>query len=71
MHAVFQDGFERICATLIFRNAFPDLFATMEMIKDSPVIVANFINHATDIYNWLISNAYYMNNMSCLVSILK
>src|SRR5713226_1539052 len=47
LHAVFQDAFNRICATLLFTNAFPDVFATVEMIRDSLISLAELNDHVT------------------------
>jgi len=69
LHAVFQDAFNRICATLLFTNAFPDVFATIKMIRDSLISLAELNDHMTNIHSRLLDNVSYANSMSHLVSL--
>jgi hypothetical protein len=68
MHAVFQEAFERICATLLFRDAFPDVYGMLEMVRDGLVTAAESNDHAMNIYHRLLCDSYYANNMGHLVS---
>src|SRR5712692_9420888 len=69
MHAVFQDSFDRIHVALLFGNAFPDVYETTEMIRESLVDVAKANEHATNIHQCLLGNTDYTINMSHLVSL--
>jgi hypothetical protein len=69
MRAVFQEAFERIRADMVFKNVFPNIYETIEMITDSLMKVAESNDRATNIYNRLALNADYSNNMSRLVGL--
>ncbi len=47
MRAVFQDAFERIHAAMVFRNAFSNVYETIEMITDNLMTAAKFNEQAT------------------------
>ncbi|KAN0105102.1 hypothetical protein V8E52_011375, partial [Russula decolorans] len=66
MRAVFQEAFERIRADMVFKNAFPNIYETIEMITDSLIKAAESNDRATNIYNRLALDADYSNNMSRL-----
>jgi hypothetical protein len=51
MHAVFQEAFKRIHATLLFRDAFPDVYGMLEMVRDGLVTAAESNDCMTDIYH--------------------
>ncbi|KAN0123634.1 hypothetical protein V8E52_002966 [Russula decolorans] len=67
MRAVFQEAFERIRADMVFKNVFPNIYETIEMITDSLMKAAESNDRATNIYNRLALDADYSNNMSRLV----
>src|SRR5258708_10503127 len=69
MCAVFQDSFDRIYVALLFGNAFPDVYETTEMIRESLVDVAKANEHATNIHQCLLGNTDYSINMSHLMSL--
>jgi hypothetical protein len=69
MHAVFQDTFERIRAAMVFQNAFPNIYDTIEMITDNLIRAAESIDRATNIHQRLLMDGDYTSNMSRLVSI--
>ncbi|KAN0116523.1 hypothetical protein V8E52_005904, partial [Russula decolorans] len=66
MRAVFQEAFERIRADMVFKNVFPNIYETIEMITDSLMKAAESNDRATNIYNRLTLDADYSNNMSRL-----
>ncbi len=69
LRVVFQDAFDRIRAALLFTNAFPDVFATVEMIRDSLISSAELNDHVTNIHSRLLGDVSYANSMSHLVSL--
>jgi hypothetical protein len=69
MRAVFQEAFERIRADMVFKNVFPNIYETIEMITDSLLKAAESNDWATNIYNRLTLDADYSNNMSRLVGL--
>jgi len=69
MRAVFQDTFERIRAAMAFENAFPNIYETIETITDNLMLAAESNDRATNIYNRLVLDGDYTNNMSRLVSL--
>ena len=69
MRAVFQETFERIRAAMVFQNAFPNVYDTVEMISDTLIKAAESIDHATNIFNRLVMDSDYTTNMSRLVSV--
>lgn len=69
MHAVFQETFERIRAAMLFQNAFPNLFDTIEMITDNIIRAAESIDRATNIFNRLVVDGDYTSEMTRLVCI--
>jgi hypothetical protein len=69
LRAVIQDAFDRIRAALLFTNAFPDVFDTAEMIRDSLVSSAESNDRATNIHSRLLGDVSYASSMSRLVSL--
>ena len=67
MRAVFQESFERIRAAMLFQNAFPNLFDTIDMITDNIIGAAESIDRATNIYNRLVVDGDYTTEMTRLV----
>jgi hypothetical protein len=68
LRQVIQDGIERTRASLMFKNAFPDLFATLDYIGDALSIAAEHNEAATDIHRRLLADHMYNINMSRVVS---
>jgi hypothetical protein len=68
MRSVIQDSFERIRASLVFNDAFPDAFSALDITRDSLILAAEFHDRATDIHNRLLLDTEYMNKMTHLVS---
>jgi hypothetical protein len=68
MRVVFQDTFERIRAVMLFKNAFPNVYDAITMITDNLIRATESNDRATHIYNRLILDGDYTNNMSRLVS---
>ena len=59
LKAVFQDAFERIHAAMVFHNAFPNAYQTVEMITESLITAAKLNDRATNIHNRLIVDGDY------------
>ena len=68
MKGIFQATFERIHAAMIFHNAFPNAYETVEMITDCLITAAELNERATDIHNRLVIDSDYATAMSRLVS---
>ena len=68
MRAVIQDAIERTRANILFGNAFPNVFDTLEYIRDALVTAAELNDEAVNIHRRLISEHSYFINMSRLVS---
>lgn len=68
VRAVIQDGIERMRAALLFTNAFPNLFETLEFIGDALVEAAEHNEGAIDIHRRLLRDHMYKINMSSVVS---
>ena len=69
MHAVFQDTFERIRAAMVSQNAFPNVYETLEIIKECLIKAAVFNDGARNIHNRLLFDANYADRMAHLVSL--
>ena len=68
LKAVFQDAFERIHAAMVFHNAFPNAYETVEMITESLITAAELNERATNIHNRLVVDGDYSTTMTRLVS---
>jgi hypothetical protein len=68
IRAVIQDGIERTRASLLFLNAFPNLFETLEYIEKALVSAAEQIKAAASIHCRLQGDHMYSINMSRVVS---
>ena len=68
MKGIFQATFERIHTAMIFHNAFPNAYETVEMITDCLITAAELNERATDIHNRLVIDSDYATAMSHLVS---
>lgn len=68
MRVVIQDAIERTRANLMFANAFPDVFDTLEYIRDALATAAEGNERAVDIYRRLQGDHEYNTHMSRLVS---
>ena len=53
---------------MIFHNAFPNAYKTVEMITDCLITVAKLNKQVTDIHNCLVIDSDYATAMSHLVS---
>jgi hypothetical protein len=69
MRAVFHETFERIRAAMMFQNAFPNVYDTIEMITDNIIRAAETVDQATNIFNRLVLDGDYTSEMSRLVSL--
>jgi len=65
---VIQDAIERTRATMMFTDAFPDVFDALKFIKDALILAAELKENATDVHDRLNSDHEYTINMSRLVS---
>jgi len=68
IRAVIQDGIERTHKSLLFLNAFPDLFETLKYIGDALVVAAEHNEVASVIHHRLRTDHMYNINMSRIVS---
>jgi hypothetical protein len=68
MRAVIQDAIERTRANLMFGNVFPNVFDTLEYLRDALVTAAELNDEAVDIHRRLLGEHLYFVNMSRLVS---
>lgn len=68
IRAVIQDGIERTRASLVFINAFPNLFETLEYIEKALVTAAESMKAAASIHRRLLGDHLYSINMSRAVS---
>jgi hypothetical protein len=68
IRAVIQDAIERIRSFLAFDNVFPDLFETLNYIKEGLVMAAEHNEAATSIHRRLLADHMYSINMSRVVS---
>lgn len=68
MRAVFHDTFERIRAAMMFQNAFPNVYDTIEFITDNIIRAAESVDQATNIFNRLVLDGEYTTRMTRLVS---
>lgn len=68
IRAVIQDSIERTRASLLFLNAFPNLFETLEYIEEALVSAAEQIKAAASIHRRLQGDHMYTINMSRVVS---
>jgi hypothetical protein len=69
VHAVIQDSFDHLRASLMFTNTFPDGSLTIEFIKDALVLSA--LGHAPGaryIYQRLLYDEDYISKIIPLVS---
>ena len=69
MCAVFQEAFDRTRAALVFRNAFPNVYDTIEMINNNLMTAAKANPRGGNIFNRLVIDGDYTTKMSHLVSI--
>jgi hypothetical protein len=72
VHAVIQDSFDYLRASLMFTNTFPDNSLTVEFIKDALVLSA--LAHAPGaryIYQRLLYDEDYMSMIIPLVSLMN
>ena len=69
MRAVFQEAFDRTCVALVFRNAFPNVYDTIEMINNNLMTAAEANPRGGNIFNRLVIDGDYTTKMSHLVSI--
>jgi hypothetical protein len=69
LRAVIQDAIEWTRANILFSNAFPDVFDTIEFIKDALITAAGHNDQAVDILRRLQGDFDYSNKMSRLVSL--
>jgi hypothetical protein len=69
IRCILQDSFEHIRMSLMFRNAFPDVFAIPVLIQESLTMAAESrLPKANDILRRLQSDEEYMDIMMPLVS---
>ena len=68
MRAVLQDAIERTRANLVFGNAFPNVFDTLEYLRDALITAAELNDEGADIHRRLIGEHSYFINMSRPVS---
>jgi hypothetical protein len=68
IRAVFHDTLDRTRAAMMFQNAFPNAYDTVEMITDSIIRAAETVNQATNIFNRLVMDSDYKSDMIRLVS---
>ena len=68
MRAVIQDAIERTRANIMFSNAFPNVFDTLEYIRDALTSAAEDNDQADDILRRLKSDIEYVRSMTRLVS---
>ena len=69
VHAVIQDSFDHIRASIVFTNAFPNGSLAIEFAKDALVLSA--LSHAPgarDIYKRLLYDEEYISKIVPLVS---
>ncbi|KAF8493653.1 hypothetical protein F5888DRAFT_1805981 [Russula emetica] len=66
MRSVFQEAFERVHASMLFTNVFPKLYETIKMVTEDLISAAESLDRATNIYNQLVVDGDYINNMSRL-----
>jgi hypothetical protein len=69
MRAVFQDTFERIRAAMVSQNAFPNVYETLETIKECLIKAAASNDGAMNIHNRLLFDTDYADRMARLVSL--
>ena len=69
MRAVIQEAIERTRANVLCGNAFPDVFDTLEFIRDALMTASELNDKAKDIHRRIIGEHLYFINMSRLVSI--
>jgi hypothetical protein len=68
IRVIIQDAIERTRATMMFSNAFPNVFDVLEFISEALVEAAEDNKKAKDIHNRLRCDHEYIINMSRLVS---
>lgn len=68
VRAVVQDAIERTRAALMFSNAFPDLYETLEIVGDALIMAAEHNEAATDIRRRLLVDHMYKINLTRVVS---
>lgn len=70
MRMVIQDAFEQVKKSMMLTDAFPNTFIALEFTRDGLFESAEAHDEATDIYNRLLCDAAYMNQMTRLVRYL-
>ena len=64
MRAVIQDAIERTRANIMISNVFPNIFDTLEFIRDALVTAAKNNDHATDIHHRIRKTGKILNWLS-------
>ena len=66
MHAVFQEAFDRTHMALVFWNAFPNVYNTIEIINNNLMTAAEANPRGGNIFNRLVIDGDYTTKMSHL-----
>jgi hypothetical protein len=68
LRVVIQDAIERTRANIMCGNVFPNVFDTLEFIREALTDAAKDNNKAVDIHHRLLQENAYFINLSRLVS---